>query len=159
MGLFCNLLSNDQDRLFPTILYHSCPACNSKSISIIAASFSPRHQHLWCFHLLCFFKLEVIYNPIIYLSQLYTRVQRCMHICTLISNTMAIFSFRHNSSPPPPDSLYADPKSIEHQAAPGTEDQYAMVDKNGKKNTKPKPTPPEAVYQVCVKYLLHHTHI
>ncbi|XP_064397532.1 uncharacterized protein LOC135344285 isoform X2 [Halichondria panicea] len=51
------------------------------------------------------------------------------------------------SSPPPPDSLYADPKSIEHQAAPGTEDQYTMVDIKGKKNTKPKPTPPEALYQ------------
>ncbi|XP_064393559.1 uncharacterized protein LOC135341019 isoform X2 [Halichondria panicea] len=49
--------------------------------------------------------------------------------------------------PPPPDSLYADPKFIEHQAAPGTEDQYAIVDKNGKKNTKPNPTPSEAVYQ------------
>ncbi len=53
------------------------------------------------------------------------------------------------SSPlPPADSLYADPKSIEHQAAPGTEDQYALVDKKGKKNTKPEPTPPEALYQV-----------
>ncbi|XP_064393580.1 uncharacterized protein LOC135341041 [Halichondria panicea] len=51
------------------------------------------------------------------------------------------------SPPPTPDSLYADPKSIEHQAAPGTEDQYTIVDKNGKKNTKPKPTPSEAVYQ------------
>ncbi|XP_064397969.1 uncharacterized protein LOC135344638 [Halichondria panicea] len=53
----------------------------------------------------------------------------------------------HSLPPPTPDSLYADPKSIEHQAAPGTEDQYAIVDKNGKKNTKPNPTPPEAVYQ------------
>ncbi|XP_064394073.1 uncharacterized protein LOC135341443 [Halichondria panicea] len=53
----------------------------------------------------------------------------------------------HSLPPPSPDSLYADPRSIEHQAALGTEDQYAMVDKNGKKNTKPKPTPPEAVYQ------------
>ncbi len=61
--------------------------------------------------------------------------------------------------PPPPDSLYADPKSIEHQAAPGTEAQYAIVNKKGKKNTKPKPTPPEAVYQVCVKYLLYHTRV
>ena len=78
---------------------------------------------------------------------------------TLISNTMAIFSFRLSLPPPPPDSLYADPKFIEHQAAPGTEDQYAIVDKNGKKNTKPNPTPPEAVYQVCVKYLLHHTRV
>ncbi len=56
------------------------------------------------------------------------------------------------SSPPPPDSLYADPKSIEHQAAPGTEDQYIVVNKKGKKNTKPDPTPPEALYQV----LLYH---
>ncbi len=82
-----------------------------------------------------------------------------MHIRTLISNTVAIFSFRYSSPPPTPDSLYADPKSIEHQAAPGTEDQYTIVDKNGKKNTKPKPTPSEAVYQVCVKYLLYHTRV
>ncbi len=51
-------------------------------------------------------------------------------------------------SPPPADSLYADPNTIEHEAAPGTEDQYAMVDRKVKKNTKPKPTPPEALYQV-----------
>ncbi|XP_064397682.1 uncharacterized protein LOC135344412 [Halichondria panicea] len=50
-------------------------------------------------------------------------------------------------NPPPVDSLYADPNTIEHQSAPGTEDQYAMVDRKVKKNTKPKPTPPEALYQ------------
>ncbi len=55
-------------------------------------------------------------------------------------------------TPPPPDSIYADLDSIEHEAAPGTEDQYAMVDRKVKKNTKPKPTPPEALYQVLVLY-------
>ncbi len=64
--------------------------------------------------------------------------------------TMVIFSFRCSLPPPPSDSLYADPKSIEHQAAPGTEDQYTIVDKKGKKNTKPEPTPPEALYQVLL---------
>ncbi len=66
---------------------------------------------------------------------------------------------RSTSSPPPPDSLYADPNTIEHQPAPGTEDQYAMIDRKVKKNTKPKPTPPEALYQVFVKYSVSNSRI
>ncbi len=115
-------------------------------LASFAASFPLRHQHPLCFY---FCSDREVANYLYSIVDMCT----CTKIHTLIPNTMAIFSFRHSSSPLPPDSLYADPKFIEYQVAPGTEDQYAMVDKKGKKNTKPEPTPPEALYQV----LLCHT--
>lgn len=58
------------------------------------------------------------------------------------------YKFYSCSGPPPPpsDPLYADPNAIEHQTAPGTGDEYAVVDRKLKK--KQKQTYEAALYQV-----------
>ncbi len=64
----------------------------------------------------------------------------------------------YSKTPPPPDSVYADPNCIEHEATPvGTE--YAMVDrkvkekKHNKNQPPPQPEPPslyQVLYCVCL---------
>ena len=52
-------------------------------------------------------------------------------------------------SPPPEDrTLYADPNTIPHEAAPDTGAEYAMVDMGNKKKKKKQPDPSPGLYQV-----------